>query len=118
MKFFISLLTALLVLITIEKVQDFFSIFNFLWIFPIILFLIGFSFDYRTMMNFDYFFSKKVEGFKEEKWEENGWMIKMFIIENDTTYFSQNPPWEEIYEGEFIITKSNFQNHYHLTKAE
>ena len=114
-----SILFTILVIILIEKRIDFFTIFHFMWIFPLILLISNFTINNYDIEKLDYIFSHEVENFTNEKYvDESGWTINEFTLKNEIFYFSQNPSWGEIYNGDFKIYKSFFSNRYFLLKQK
>ena len=114
-----SILFTILVIILIEKRIDFFTIFHFMWIFPITLLISNFIISNYDIEKLDYLFSRKIENFTNKKYvDESGWTINEFTLKNEIFYFSQNPSWGEIYNGDFKIYKSFFSNRYFLLKQK
>src|SRR5690606_14066648 len=97
----LSILFTILVIVFIEKRIDFFTTFHFMWIFPLILLISNFTISNYDIEKLDYIFSHKVENFTNEEYmDKSGWTINEFILKNEIFYFSQNPSWGEIYNGD------------------
>jgi hypothetical protein len=117
-----SLILSVLILLVIEKKHDFFSLFNFMWVFLISFFLCRIFFNYSNVRKLDYLFSKEITEYKLEQIKEghrSQFHVFKFDLENkDRVYYSLNLDWEEIYTGEFKLYKSKFTNAYFLRKSE
>lgn len=115
----LTLILSILFLLSIEKKQDFFSVFNFMWIFIMFGILIGTCFNFYTLKKLDYIFSKEVKKFNVEYYQDgNLWHFHKISHQSDTIYYNQNESWEDIYKGKFKLYKSRFVDAYHLRKDE
>ena len=83
-------------------------------VFPINLIFISY-YDYAKI---DFLLSEKSINFKEIKEEDDAWKIRKFIIKKDTIYKTDNINWSEIYDGDYTLSKSRFQEYYYVTKVE
>lgn len=114
----LSLIISFLVVLTIEKVHDFFTIFNCMWIIPSSFVILYFWITPKDLEKLDYVFSKEVKDFQTERIKEVVWDKSVIQIGNNRIYYSQRADWETVYNGEYRLYKSRFQNYYHLLKAE
>lgn len=116
----LSIIFTLLFLLTIEKIQDFFSVFNFMWIFLMFSIIIGYTLKPYTIEKLDYLFAKEINNYQMEQYkDEYDWITYRFEFGNkDHIYHSINPSWEEIFSGNFKVYKSIFTNAYFLRKFE
>jgi hypothetical protein len=111
----LSLLIALLGVLSFPKKSKRGNVFRFSWMF-VASFVIFFYFMDRTALEkIDYLFSSNVKSFQHEvKKDRAFWTVHTFVVDSDTLYFFQNSRMEEIYLGEFEMYKSNFTHHYHI----
>lgn len=114
----LSLIISFFVILAIEEVHDFFTLFNCLWIIPLSFAVCFFWIKPDDLKKADYLFSKEIKDFKLNKYKEGPWITTEFQMENDNIYFSQRPDWDSIYKGNFKVYKSRFLKSYHLLKKE
>lgn len=117
-QFVLSLIISFFVVLAIEKVHDFFTIFNCMWIIPLSFAILYFWITPKDLEKLDYVFSIEMKDFKTERIKEGVWDKNIIQVGNDRIYHSQRPDWETVYKGEYRLYKSRFQNYYHLLKAE
>ena len=113
----VSVILSGFVILFFEKRFDFWTLFNFGWVF-ILFFIFNLYFiQERGYELVDYFFADKVQNFKIEKSTEDGWLNTQFVIDQDTLYYNQIKEWEGFYNGEYNLYKSRFQTYYYLKAA-
>lgn len=114
----VSLILTLLLILFFEKRFDFWTGFNFAWVFGLV-FLFNLVFityhDYKVL---DYFFAEKLHRYKVDKFNEESWIDTRFIIDQDTLYYDQNEKMKKIYDGDYDVFKSRFQKYYYLKIPE
>ena len=107
----VSVILSGFVILFFEKRFDFWTLFNFGWVF-ILFFIFNLYFiqerDYELV---DYFFADKVQNFKIEKSTEDGWLNTKFVIDQNTLYYNQIKEWEGFYNEDYILNKSRFQTY-------
>lgn len=86
----VSFIVSLLVIIFFERRLDFWTVFNFAWIFVAVFIFNLIFICYHDYKRVDYLFSEKLENFKTLKYEEEKFNINtQFIIGQDTLHYNQ-----------------------------
>ena len=110
-----SLLIAILIISIIEKRMDFWTVFNFSWVFTLILLVNHYFITYSDYRAFDFYLSKRNENVKLKRYsDDSGWINNEFIVESDTIHLGQNPSINKTQNQHFKIYRSRFQKYYYL----
>lgn len=115
----VNLIVSLLVIIFFERRLDFWTVFNFAWVFVAVFIFNLIFISYHDYKRVDYLFSEKVENFKIVKFEEEKFNINtQFIIDKYTLHYNQNRKIKTIYDGGYNLYKSRFQKYYYLKAVQ
>ena len=112
-----SLTITILLLLLIEKKQDFFSIFNFMWLFPLTAFILWLFISPIEIAKLDFLFAKRIKEYHITKYKDGGWNVNRVEVGTDTFYFVQNTGYESLIDSkDIIVYKSRFKKYYHLIR--